>query len=71
MKKIPKVPRGPTREGKRHLGFYVVPEVWKQFRLLALDMGLSGQDLGEMVIKNLLQQRAGNPADAKEGDAAP
>ena len=45
--------RPPSREGKRVLSIYLVPLVWKQLRLLALENNTSTQALGEEAI-NLL-----------------
>lgn len=41
-----KTPRPPSRKDKRVIGIYVPAAVFKQFKQLALDTGMTGQDLG-------------------------
>jgi Antitoxin-like ribbon-helix-helix len=48
--------RPPSREGKRTFSVYLKPEALKQLRLLSVQTGHSGQELGEEAI-NLLFER--------------
>ena len=42
--------RPPSREGKRTFSVYLKPEALKQLRLLSVQTGQSGQELGEEAI---------------------
>ena len=46
----PSRPPKKTRMGKRVVSICLEPEEWKQFRMLALDAGVSEQDLGRRAI---------------------
>jgi hypothetical protein len=45
-----------SREGKRTFSVYLKPEALKQLRLLSVQTGQSGQDLGEEAINLLFEK---------------
>ena len=48
--------RPPSREGKRVLSIYLKPEVWKQIRMLSLNLESSTQTLGEEAVNLLFEK---------------
>jgi hypothetical protein len=48
--------RPPSREGKRTFSVYLKPEALKQLRLLSVQTGQSGQELGEEAINLLFEK---------------
>jgi hypothetical protein len=48
--------RPPSREGKRTFSVYLKPEALKQLRLLSVQTGHSGQELGEEAINLLFEK---------------
>jgi hypothetical protein len=48
--------RPPSRKGKRTFSVYLKPEALKQLRLLSVQAGQSGQELGEEAINLLFEK---------------
>jgi hypothetical protein len=48
--------RPPSREGKRTFSVYLKPEALKQLRLLSVQTGHSGQELGEEAVNLLFEK---------------
>jgi hypothetical protein len=48
--------RPPSRKGKRTFSVYLKPEALKQLRLLSVQTGHTGQDLGEEAINLLFEK---------------
>ncbi len=53
---MPSTIRPPSREGKRVFSVYLTPEALKQLRLLSLDSGKSGQELGQEAVNLLFEK---------------
>jgi hypothetical protein len=48
--------RSPSRKGKRTFSVYLKPEALKQLRLLSIQTGHTGQELGEEAINLLFEK---------------
>jgi antitoxin-like ribbon-helix-helix protein len=46
----------PSREGKRVLSIYLKPEAWKQLRMLAVNLEVPTQSLGEEAVNLLFEK---------------
>jgi hypothetical protein len=51
-----KTVRPATREGKRMVSIFVEPRAFKQFKQLALDTEMTGQDLGREALNLLFEK---------------